>query len=528
MLVSIACVVRHPDRARLQPDGRVLMVSTNGTGLGHVTRLMAIARRLPEHVHPVIATESLAAPLLHQLGFLTEYIPSRRRLDVPRDRWNAYYFSRLNHLIDVYRPSVVVFDGVAPYSGLIKAVREISGIQLVWLRRAMWKKGTGQKWIERGRAFDHILEPGEFAESADQGATVPVRNWTHCVGPITLYDSHELLTRSAARDSLNLRDRPTALIQLGAGNINDLQHSVDFVVRHLLGKNVQVVLARSPIARDAAVVPDHVEVITRYPLSPYLRAFDVVVSAAGYNSFHELVGFGIPSVFLPNVATAYDDQVARVRYAAQSGAALWLRNPGSDDVLDAALDPDVQHRLSTRCKELSVPNGAGAAADWLVDVMTDRRPSGRSVPTSRATFLRSVRPMARLGVRRTKESVVQQTGSLTSEPVLSPDLPVRAYVALGVDAAALQNIIHKIRTGAAHGDHVPLLITDTAEFSVVAEASIPFEYIPPREGWNAYDDAMSWESLVLRRLSELWHGHQPGEVVVLSSSGIPNLGQWHR
>jgi len=46
---------------------RILFTTSNGTGLGHLTRSMAIARRLEPAVEPLFLTLSAAAPV-HPLG----------------------------------------------------------------------------------------------------------------------------------------------------------------------------------------------------------------------------------------------------------------------------------------------------------------------------------------------------------------------------------------------------------------------------------------------------------------------------
>ena len=81
-----------------------------------------------------------------------------------------------------------------------------------------------------------------------------------------------------------------------------------------------------------------------YPVSRYLRAFDLTVSAAGYNSFHEQIALRrSPRVFLPNTATRLDDQVGRARFAAATGVALSVEDPGSAE-LDEALAQLVRPR----------------------------------------------------------------------------------------------------------------------------------------------------------------------------------------
>ena len=61
---------RGGDRAR------VLFTTSNGTGLGHLTRSMAIARRLGDELEPLFFTLSAAAPVVERMGFAVEYAPS--------------------------------------------------------------------------------------------------------------------------------------------------------------------------------------------------------------------------------------------------------------------------------------------------------------------------------------------------------------------------------------------------------------------------------------------------------------------
>src|SRR2546421_25850 len=55
---------------------RILFVTSNGTGLGHLTRSMAIARRLGPEVEPLFFTLSEAASVVREVGFAVEYMAS--------------------------------------------------------------------------------------------------------------------------------------------------------------------------------------------------------------------------------------------------------------------------------------------------------------------------------------------------------------------------------------------------------------------------------------------------------------------
>lgn len=355
------------------PRRRVMMLSSNGAGLGHITRLMSIGRRLGDETDTVIATQSQAAPLVTRSGFLAEYVPSRGYLHVDSAKWNRFLHQRLMHLIDLHDPQMVMVDGTVPYGGLIQTIRRHPDITWVWVRRAMWRPGLGKEWIRRGQVFDAILEPGEFSSEVDRGVTTRDRDRVKRVGPITYLDPSELVDRDAARAALGLGEEgPCALLQMGAGNINDIQSPAGRFAAQLIAQGVQVVVAQSPIAARPIEAPPGAHVVVEYPLSRYLKAMDFTISAAGYNSFHELIGFSIPTIFVPNAETALDDQVARVGHAVAVGAALEMRDPDSvaaDRVIQQIMDPDTRAQLAQRCTELHVENGALEAARWTEELL---------------------------------------------------------------------------------------------------------------------------------------------------------------
>ena len=69
-----------------------------------------------------------------------------------------------------------------------------------------------------------------------------------------------------------------------------------------------------------------------FPLSQHFRAFDFSIAAAGYNSFHEVINFGLPTIFVPNRHPSMDDQAARAELAQDIHAAFVLEEDDLDDL----------------------------------------------------------------------------------------------------------------------------------------------------------------------------------------------------
>ena len=122
---------------------RILFTTSNGTGLGHLTRSMAIARRLDSGLEPLFLTLSAAAPVVEGMGFAVEYVASYATPGSGNDyRWSRRLRARLRAAIAEAEPALVVFDGTHPYEALLGALRPES--VAVWCRRPLWKRGSSR------------------------------------------------------------------------------------------------------------------------------------------------------------------------------------------------------------------------------------------------------------------------------------------------------------------------------------------------------------------------------------------------
>src|SRR4051794_361813 len=99
--------------------GGILLCTSNGVGLGHLTRVMAIGNELAAITSPVIFTLSGAVSIPVQQGFDVEHLPSSEYRISARHGWHRLLGARLRFLLETYEPSVVVFDGVHPYVGFV-------------------------------------------------------------------------------------------------------------------------------------------------------------------------------------------------------------------------------------------------------------------------------------------------------------------------------------------------------------------------------------------------------------------------
>jgi UDP:flavonoid glycosyltransferase YjiC (YdhE family) len=279
----------------------------------------------------------------------------------------------LERLVFSYEADAIVFDGNNPTPGIVSAALAQPPCKLVWVRRGM-NGAVASPYLDNSRHFDLIIEPGEIAAVRDSGATAARRHEALHVDPVTLLDPEDLLVRDEAQRLLGLDPaRPAVLVQLGAGAHRDVVSLLDKVVRCLREfEDLQIVIAEWANASAPLSLWPETIVVSGYPLSRYLPAFDFCISAAGYNTFHEAIAFGMPTVFIATTHVAVDDQKGRARYAQDMGAALEL----SEDQLyqlpaicSVMLDARAREVLRQKCALLRRPNGALAAADAIAELL---------------------------------------------------------------------------------------------------------------------------------------------------------------
>ncbi len=353
-----------------RPARRVLFFTSNGIGLGHLSRALAIARRLGPGLEPVIVTLSQGARLAEAMGILTEYLPFRTHLGVETGAWNRALAHELGEMLRFHAPAVLVFDGNMPYQGLLNALAQRPETLSVWVRRALWRAGADATALARQDHFDAVIEPGDEAEALDRGPTVALQDTVHRVAPLRLLDESELLSREAARRELGLGAEATAvLVQLGSGNNFTYDGVRGRVLDLLAGRpGVEVLVLGSPIGDEPLELPPGVRRVELFPASRHYRAFDFVVSAVGYNAFHELLHAAVPTLLVPNENPIMDDQRARAEHAERRGLAI--AHP-ADDVyrlearLEELLDPAVRAGMRRRMAGLDPANGALAAARFV-------------------------------------------------------------------------------------------------------------------------------------------------------------------
>jgi predicted glycosyltransferase len=266
-----------------------------------------------------------------------------------------------------------VFDGGYVFDSVFRTITE-RGLDATWIRRGLWKPGQlTDVALEREKIFNRVIVPGEaFDELNDAYSFGPS---VHRVGPIV---ADHRADRTALRAEIAKRagrdfDR-LVVTMLGGGAAPARAGIVQYLAALIAMRTntLQIVVAWPGTRVPAGHFrwPNTVVARSRQALDLAVAA-DVTVSAAGYNSFHELLYHQVPAILVPQDAPFLDDQTARAEAAARRGLAAHV---GETDLLElgrtlgGALDGALADEIRGALNEADLPaRGTEAAAGLIAE-----------------------------------------------------------------------------------------------------------------------------------------------------------------
>ncbi|MEO0486390.1 MAG: hypothetical protein AAF092_10810 [Pseudomonadota bacterium] len=297
---------------------QVLFVPTNGVGLGHAQRSSLIAAEMPGTRPVAFAAFPSCVAMLRQKGFATLPLVAKSAQHKASYANDLLNYARLSHA--VAPGSGLVFDGAYIFDSILRLIRE-KDLRATWIRRGLWQPGQIDRMpLERENDFTNVIVPDEaFPElntAYTHGDTI------HRVAPIVQLDPMTPAERGRARKALIKRFQPDArkilVTMLGGGVAADratqIQSLCALCQEHPDWLHLIVVWPQGLISSNLAGWTNSKVVRTQSAVR-LAQISDLVVSATGYNSFHELMYHKVPSILMPQMAGYMDDQARRAEAA---------------------------------------------------------------------------------------------------------------------------------------------------------------------------------------------------------------------
>ncbi|HQU68022.1 MAG TPA: glycosyltransferase [Albidovulum sp.] len=303
--------------------GRILFLPTNGNGLGHARRAMLVVREMPKEREIAFAAFPSCIPMLSAAGYDCLPLVSKSRVHGVEHANDLVNFMRLRRALR--EGDRLVFDGGYVFDSIHRTILE-KRLEATWIRRGLWQAGQiTPSALHREGTFAQVIVPEEaFPElNTDLSFGRHIRKVGPIVGDRPAHDA--ATTRAKLAERLGREFRELVVTMLGGGVAAD--RTAQMQLLSALCERRKGCLHLTLIWPGSTVPPalygwKNTLVCQTRNAPDYAAAADLVVTAAGYNSFHEVLYHRLPAIFVPQMAGFMDDQDRRARAASDRGLAV--------------------------------------------------------------------------------------------------------------------------------------------------------------------------------------------------------------
>ena len=270
-------------------------------------------------------------------------LPSKtvaRSVNMGVDEFEAESKLLVTNLIASFKPDVLVVDTLPQGS-----YREISFLKtfvqrMVYVDRHKDPSVTRTELHQKHVAlYDLVLVPDhpEAAARYDHSKEIiPKRKF---VGPVHLFEPHESLTRTEVRERFDVQPGQR-LIYLSGGGGSDSREFLKVTALELAENSDNFVLVGwGPLHQGELLFRRNVVSLTDANSRLLFQGVDTALSAAGYNTYQELLAARVPTVFFAQ-PKGMDRQDERIALGAEQGWHLSLER------LEPAQACQLLHRLT--------------------------------------------------------------------------------------------------------------------------------------------------------------------------------------
>ncbi|MCP4156758.1 MAG: UDP-glucosyltransferase [bacterium] len=360
---------------------RILFYAVNGLGLGHVTRLLAIAReikKLRADAEILFITSSEADSVIFSEGFPAVKVPSKNiaRESGLRARIHARILQQTAwSVFSAFNPHITVVDTFPlGFTYELDPVLLWKSSKFVFVYRQRKQEKTLNKRFQTAlNKYDLVIVPHE---KDAYGVELDEEINALYAGRIIIRGKRDLLPVQRVVDEFDLPPgKKYALITLGGGG----QEGLEELIRQILGifkeyPGIHPVVAHGNLMRKLNTGSDCTVIKQHYPICELYNAFDYVIAGCGYNTVNELLYFNKPALYLP-FERQVDDQYKRARDVQDAGLGLMANPWDITDIKESfnkLVDEDRYNQIKMALKKTRARNNARKAARAIVK-LTKRR-----------------------------------------------------------------------------------------------------------------------------------------------------------
>ncbi|MBN1409690.1 MAG: hypothetical protein JW969_02525 [Spirochaetales bacterium] len=359
---------------------RILFYAVNGLGLGHVTRLLSIAREIRriEKGADILFLTSSESNVVYREGFPSVKVPSKNsafRAGLEPHRHISILHQTAFSVFSSFDPHITVVDTFPHgFSHELDQVLRWKKSKFVYIyRQRKDDKCYGDYFQSLLRRYHLIIVPHDKGEP---GVVAPEGCRVLCTGPVLIRNKGDLWPRNRVVSAFDLPNhKKRVLINMGGGGQENWTKIIESIAAGLLEMNdFHPVIAEGSLA-PRLKVPGCTVLNDYFPVCELYNAFDAVIAGCGYNTVNETLYFGLPGIYIP-FERAVDDQFRRARFIHDAGLGLYvdyseIRNLPS--LLHALLEPDRARAFKANWGKLRLRNNARKAARAILGLSRRRQ-----------------------------------------------------------------------------------------------------------------------------------------------------------
>jgi UDP-N-acetylglucosamine--N-acetylmuramyl-(pentapeptide) pyrophosphoryl-undecaprenol N-acetylglucosamine transferase len=311
---------------------KYVFYAINGTGCGHIMRCNNIARELYLLSQAIkikadirILTTSEADTIS---DFLTYKIPSKTIIN-QSDADNATYIADgsmfVLNIMSSFRPDVLIVDTIPQGSFDEFLMLRTQAKSTVFINRHKNEEVAGS--ISNQNAMDLynlILTPDTPDQANRYIFNTRTKLKNRFVGRVHGYNPNTALNSEELKAYFDIPDEHKVIyISTGGGGDKTTNEKLKLLIQSLkILPDVTLIVGYGPLYKGDKVYARNVIPITETNVSRFFGGIDYAFSAAGYNSFEELLSAKVPTVFYP-LQKGFDLQDERIKIAQGLGLCLF-------------------------------------------------------------------------------------------------------------------------------------------------------------------------------------------------------------
>jgi UDP-N-acetylglucosamine--N-acetylmuramyl-(pentapeptide) pyrophosphoryl-undecaprenol N-acetylglucosamine transferase len=380
---------------------RILFYAINGSGLGHLSRLLAIARSIRDLLKSLDLSPDLRFVTTSEgsgavWDFPVYKVPSQTvvaQCGLGQEEFTASCRLLVINLIASLRPDVLVTDTVP--QGAFGEMSLLTGHvkSMVYIdRHKDPQHSTSEVHLAHLPLYDKILVPDAPCQIERYPIPVALEDRRHFVGYVHGYRPENALQPQEVRDYFGVDDHQRLIFVTGGGGGDpaaraSLQHLVSVLAAN---PDNFLLVGYGPLYQGDCLYRKNVVPFWELNVSRFFRGLDLAIAAAGYNSYHELLAARVPCIFFAQ-PKGMDRQDERVAYGLEqgwhgafdaSGAAIHLADL-SETVLNEAVERAIENGCSAALQEKEPAVGSIRAAAEILGLAVT---VGRSLSTRASIF----------------------------------------------------------------------------------------------------------------------------------------------